>query len=265
MSEEKCFKCSSSYPADSKTIIACEICGKVSCKQCSDLCATEIRVIELSQRNLIYACSKCKSNSTVNKILSKSSESIQLKLVCEQLQKCVKDLEAKLANFEQEKMHQSAEFHKTMEATYKKLEDRLDKKISMEIDVLRKISDNMIGNTHNRNEHNKPSKSIPQNNINKQSTNKVRDSANEDNIIQWIVDQSRGVTKQEISAKKVKTYHQRQNNNHYLIGVPPSLEKEVYSLDFWPIGVAFDRFNFRIGQKFLDNPRQNEGTDVQDF
>nr|CAI5817968.1 unnamed protein product [Callosobruchus analis]CAI5818908.1 unnamed protein product [Callosobruchus analis]CAI5859624.1 unnamed protein product [Callosobruchus analis] len=94
---------------------------------------------------------------------------------------------------------------------------------------------------------------------------KVRDSANEDNIIQWIVDKSRGVTKQEISAKKVKTYHQRQNNNHYLIGVPPSLEKEVYSLDFWPIGVAFDRFNFRIGQKFLDNPRQNEGTDVQDF
>nr|CAI5824935.1 unnamed protein product [Callosobruchus analis] len=323
MSEEKCFKCFSSYPVDSKTIIACEIYGK-------------------------------------------------LKLVCEQLQKCVNDLEAKLANFEQEKMHQSAEFHKTMEATYKKLEDRLDKKISMEIDVLRKISDNMIGNTHNRNEHNKPSKSIPQNNINKQSTNasatniakdsscsdlinkqrnimnsvinlendkqsstatnisysgavmadtvtrdvqqqqrpqgeftevvrrwkrrkqekvgtntdfgensgfsgtakekskkiwiflkKVRDSANEDNIIQWIVDKSRGVTKQEISAKKVKTYHQRQNNNHYLIGVPPSLEKEVYSLDFWPIGVAFDRFNFRIGQNVIHQNIQSIGNSVE--
>nr|CAI5824056.1 unnamed protein product [Callosobruchus analis] len=242
----------------------------------------------------------------------------------------------------------------------------------MEIDVLRKISDNMIGNTHNRNEHNKPSKSIPQNNINKQSTNasatniakdsscsdlinkqrnimnsvinlendkqsstatnisysgavmadtvtrdvqqqqrpqgeftevvrrwkrrkqekvgtntdfgensgfsgtakekskkiwiflkKVTDSANEDNIIQWIVDKSRGVTKQEISAKKVKTYHQRQNNNHYLIGVPPSLEKEVYSLDFWPIGVAFDRFNFRIGQNVIHQNIQSIGNSVE--
>lgn len=58
-----------------------------------------------------------------------------------------------------------------------------------------------------------------------------------------------------ISVKPLDTWHKVENNNCFLVGVDPNLKSIVYEPNFWPRGVAFDRFNFRRGQHFLDNSR----------
>lgn len=60
----------------------------------------------------------------------------------------------------------------------------------------------------------------------------------------------------DIKVKLLKTFHKRSDNNCFLIGVDPRFKETVYEQTFWPNGVAFERFNFKRGQHFLDNPRQ---------
>lgn len=70
----------------------------------------------------------------------------------------------------------------------------------------------------------------------------------------------------DISVKLLKTFYQKEDNNCFLIGVDPTFQEMVYQQNFWPQGVAFQRFNFKKGQHFLDNPRQmNTGLNNNSF
>lgn len=61
---------------------------------------------------------------------------------------------------------------------------------------------------------------------------------------------------EQISVKFLKTWYQVENNNCFLVGLDPALKSTVYNTNFWPKGVGFERFNFRRGQHFLDNPNE---------
>lgn len=60
----------------------------------------------------------------------------------------------------------------------------------------------------------------------------------------------------DISVKLLKTHYKKKDNNCFLVGVDPCLKEMIYEHSFWPKGIAFERFNFRRGQHFLDNPHQ---------
>ena len=55
------------------------------------------------------------------------------------------------------------------------------------------------------------------------------------------------------------------DNQRFMVGVNPSLLDTVYDVNFWPEEVHFSRFNFRMGQRFLDNSpynSQNQSTNM---
>ncbi|VEN44034.1 unnamed protein product [Callosobruchus maculatus] len=56
----ECEKCKEVLPPDTKNPCCCESCSTVLCKKCSQLCPSEIKVMELSQRRMIFLCPNCK-------------------------------------------------------------------------------------------------------------------------------------------------------------------------------------------------------------
>lgn len=57
-----------------------------------------------------------------------------------------------------------------------------------------------------------------------------------------------------------KTFHKISDNNCSLIGVNPVFKEIVHEQTFWSNCVAFETFNLKRGQDFLDNPRhENTG------
>lgn len=85
---------------------------------------------------------------------------------------------------------------------------------------------------------------------------KVKDTANVD-IIKKYLSEKLGTSTEDVSVRKVDTYHVTKDNNCYLIGVPIAHRQVVYDVDTWPRGVVFDRFNFRKGDKFLGSSKQD--------
>ena len=79
---------------------------------------------------------------------------------------------------------------------------------------------------------------------------KVSDSITEDNIKHYI--ETRTNTN-NVYIKKLPTDNAGKNNQSFMVGVDPQLQVEVYEPSFWPKKVRFDRFNFRLGRRFLDN------------
>lgn len=65
----------------------------------------------------------------------------------------------------------------------------------------------------------------------------------------------------QISVKQLDTNKKISNNKCFLIGMPLQLKDEAYSNNFWPRGIRYERFNFQIGQHFLD--KQPPATEPQ--
>lgn len=82
---------------------------------------------------------------------------------------------------------------------------------------------------------------------------RVKDITTENDIKCFI---SEKTNSKDISVKLLKTAKTIPDNQCFMVGVHPSLLQMVYDENFWPQEVAYARFNFRIGQRFLDNPRQ---------
>lgn len=83
---------------------------------------------------------------------------------------------------------------------------------------------------------------------------RIKSHVNEEKVNDYISKKAK-VDKDLISVKKLKTWYQTENNNCFLIGLDPNLKETVYDPKFWPKGVAFERFNFKQGQRFLDKPK----------
>lgn len=85
---------------------------------------------------------------------------------------------------------------------------------------------------------------------------KVPDAITEENIEKYI---SKHMDTQDIYVKKLMTQIVKNNNQSFMIGVEPYLKQKVYEPDCWPKNVYFSRFNSKLGEKFLDNPCDQEG------
>ena len=57
--DNKCFKCKTVIPADTRKPITCDLCKVHLCKGCSQLSSSEVKVMELAQRRMIYSCPEC--------------------------------------------------------------------------------------------------------------------------------------------------------------------------------------------------------------
>lgn len=72
--------------------------------------------------------------------------------------------------------------------------------------------------------------------------NYIKNRTNSDNII----------------IKKLPTKNSRRDNQSFMIGVEPCFKEQIYDSSFWPKGIVYNRFNFKLGQHFLDNPWKDQ-------
>lgn len=86
---------------------------------------------------------------------------------------------------------------------------------------------------------------------------KAKDNVTED-VVRKYISRKANTEESDISVKQIKTYYQAQDNNCFLIGVNPNLIDMVYDVTFWPLGIAFDRFNFYRGRQFLDKTQDSQ-------
>lgn len=59
----------------------------------------------------------------------------------------------------------------------------------------------------------------------------------------------------DIEVTKLSTITTKADNQSFMIGVNPILQEEVYKSSFWPRNIAFERFDFRRGQRFLNSQK----------
>lgn len=83
---------------------------------------------------------------------------------------------------------------------------------------------------------------------------RVKDAVSLENVMAYIKKKT-NLEEEKISVKRLNTWYKVENNKCFLIGVDPSVKDSVYSASFWPKGVAYERFNFVKGQRFLDNQK----------
>lgn len=80
---------------------------------------------------------------------------------------------------------------------------------------------------------------------------RAKQEVTEDTVRNYIANKSKtDIT--HVDVKLLKTRTKKADNNCFLIGVKQILKDEVYREDFWPKGIHYQRFNFRIGQHFLE-------------
>ncbi|CAH1100942.1 unnamed protein product [Psylliodes chrysocephalus] len=84
---------------------------------------------------------------------------------------------------------------------------------------------------------------------------RVKKKVTTDKIVNYISKIANTDTK-DIFVKTLDTQTQQiSSSNSYMVGVDPSIYSTVNNTCFWPKGVSFERFDFRKGRRFLDNPR----------
>lgn len=84
---------------------------------------------------------------------------------------------------------------------------------------------------------------------------KVPDSITENNIKQYI---EKRTDTQNVYVKKLEMFNTRIDNQSFMIGVDPQLIRQVYEPSFWPRKVTFNRFDFRLGKRFLDQTHRKQ-------
>lgn len=82
---------------------------------------------------------------------------------------------------------------------------------------------------------------------------RVPDSISDKNIKDYI--ETRTSTT-DTYIKKLPTINAGQDNQSFMVGVDPKIQDEVYDSSFWPKKVIYGRFDFKMGRRFLDNPRK---------
>ena len=80
---------------------------------------------------------------------------------------------------------------------------------------------------------------------------KVKEGVTEETIKNYIAKNTSSVEDQ-IQVKACIPKVQKSTKLRFMIGVNPDLKEVIYKSDFWPKGVAYERFNFGLGRNFLD-------------
>lgn len=82
------------------------------------------------------------------------------------------------------------------------------------------------------------------------SLSKINEKVTEDIIVAYISGKLNS-TAADIYVK-VCSPKNPTSKRRFMVGVKPEFKDIVYQPDFWPAGVAFERFNFGLGRNFLD-------------
>lgn len=80
---------------------------------------------------------------------------------------------------------------------------------------------------------------------------KAKDSVTQDIVRDYIAAKGE-VDKSDIEVKLLQTRTSYKDNNCFLIGVPLTMKEKVYESGFWPTGIRYERFDFRMGRQFLN-------------
>mgnify|MGYP005984103013 CR=1 FL=1 len=80
---------------------------------------------------------------------------------------------------------------------------------------------------------------------------RVQDHVSSDIVANFIANKT-GQDQTTISVKLLEIHKNDADNKCFLVGVDPLLKDDVYKTSFWPKGVSFSRFDFKLGQRFLD-------------
>lgn len=83
---------------------------------------------------------------------------------------------------------------------------------------------------------------------------RVPDSVEEEDVRKYVAEKTGS---EDVSVKQLETILSKKDNRSFMIGMSVQQKDSVYKAEFWPKGIHFERFDFRRGQKFLDN-RQDE-------
>lgn len=84
---------------------------------------------------------------------------------------------------------------------------------------------------------------------------KAQESVEEKHIQEYIANKSK-YEKEDISVSALNTKPMEDNSKCFMVGVPLDMKETVYSNEFWPVGIRFERFSFYRGNHFLE---QNAG------
>lgn len=90
---------------------------------------------------------------------------------------------------------------------------------------------------------------------------KVKNTVTEDTVRNYIMKQTKS-SLEDIHVKLCIPKHEIAKRR-FMIGVNPEYKDLVYSTEFWPRGVAFERFNFGLGRNFLDGGQPTIGPQKQ--
>lgn len=89
---------------------------------------------------------------------------------------------------------------------------------------------------------------------------RVRDGATEGTLREYV--SKKGIVDIEnVEAKLLPTKIKVKNSNSFMVGVPMSLKDSIYEATFWPKGIHFGRFDFRMGSHFLDRKESSAKTE----
>lgn len=82
---------------------------------------------------------------------------------------------------------------------------------------------------------------------------KVKDGVTQETIKDYV--SKKCSSSSEVYVKPLDILKKSQDNNCFMIGVQPTFHSIVYQRSFWPKDVTFEKFDFRKGRRFLDDPR----------
>ena len=79
---------------------------------------------------------------------------------------------------------------------------------------------------------------------------KVNDSVTEE-VVKRYVSANANTSDDDITVKQCNPKEQRSKKKRFMVGVNQQLKDKIYDVNFWPVGIVFERFNFAKGKNFL--------------
>lgn len=73
-----------------------------------------------------------------------------------------------------------------------------------------------------------------------------------ENIVKNYCARKGKIREDDVEVKSLQIKGNNGDNNCFLVGVPLNLKDTIYENDFWPNGIRYERFDFRLGKRFLD-------------
>lgn len=84
---------------------------------------------------------------------------------------------------------------------------------------------------------------------------RARSDVTEDQVKKYVAENGKTLESQiqvRTLQMKLNSSNNGSENKCFMLGVPLHLEKQIYDAAFWPAGIGFSRFDFKLGRRFLD-------------